>query len=98
MYRFKTFDSRDCTNDIQSLEASVNAWMEQEHPRIRLMCQTPVGDHVLLSFVFEVVAEIAEQPTKAVTAIPDVFEENLEDTTLDPNEPPPITGDINIIQ
>ncbi len=98
MYRFKTFDSRDSAGDLHSLEARVNAWMELDRPRIRLMCQTPIGNHVLLSFVFEVITEVEDQPAQAVTAVPDVFQETMEDTPLDPNEPPPIDGKKQLIQ
>jgi hypothetical protein len=92
MYRFKTFNSRDCNGDIQSLEASVNAWIAADRPRIRLMSQTPIGNHILLSFVFEVISEIDDQPAMTITAVPEVFQDTLEDSHLDPNEPP-ITGD-----
>jgi hypothetical protein len=98
VYRFKLFDSRDSADNLHSLEARVNAWMERERPRIRLMCQTPIGSHILLSFVFEVVAEIADQPAQAVTAVPDVFQETMEDTPLDPNEPPPLDGGGEVVR
>lgn len=97
MYRFKTFNSRDCNDDFQTLEIKVNDWIEEDRPRIRMMCQTPVGNHILLSFVFEVVSEIEDQPAKAITAVPEVFQETLDDTPLDPNEPP-VTGDLDIVQ
>ncbi len=97
MYRFKTFNSRDCDDDIQSLEASVNAWIETERPRIRLMSQTPFGTHILLSFVFEVISEIDDQPAITITAVPEAYHDTLEDTPFDPNEPP-ITGDPKILQ
>lgn len=96
MYRFKTFDSRDGVGDIAALEARVNTWIEHEHPRIRLMCQTPIANHILLSFVFEVATDIDDQIAKAATAVPDVFQETLEETELDPSEPPPINGEINM--
>jgi hypothetical protein len=98
VYRFKTFDSRDSADDLRSLEARVNAWMELDRPRIRLMCQTPIGSHVVLSFVFEVVAEVEDQPAQSVTAIPDVFQETMEDTPLDPNEPLPLDGKSTMIR
>ena len=98
MYRFKAFDSRDGVGDIAALEAQVNTWIEHEHPRIRLMCQTPVGNHILLSFVFEVATDIEDQLAKAATEVPDIFQENLEDAELDPSGPPPMNSDINMIQ
>ncbi|HLW02097.1 MAG TPA: hypothetical protein VKT82_25815 [Ktedonobacterales bacterium] len=95
MYRFKTFRSGDCNGDIQLLEAKVNAWIEADHPRIRLMCQTPLGDEVLLSFAFEIISEVDDQPALSITAVPEVFQDTLEDTPLDPNEPPPVNGELN---
>jgi hypothetical protein len=92
VYHFKTFNSQDCDDDIQSFEARVNTWIEEERPRIRMMCQTPIGNHVLLSFVFEVISEADDQPAKAITTVPEVFQETLEDTYIDPNEPP-VIGD-----
>lgn len=97
MYRFKAFDSRDGAGDIESLETRVNIWIEQERPRIRLMCQTPVGNHIVLSFVFEVASDIEDQVAKMATAVPDVFQETLEDTPLDPEEPPPMHDTIDTI-
>jgi hypothetical protein len=53
VYRFKAFDSAQCGDVLSTLEARVNAWMEEEHPRIRHMCQSTRGEHILLSFVYE---------------------------------------------
>ena len=53
MYRFKAFDSAQCGDAMSTLEAMVNAWMEEERPRIRHMCQSVRGEHILLSFVYE---------------------------------------------
>ncbi len=98
MYRFKAFDSRDGAGDIESLETRVNVWIEQERPRIRLMSQTPVGNHIVLSFVFEVASDIEDQVAKAATVVPDVFQETMEDTQLDPADPPPMTDNSDTIQ
>jgi hypothetical protein len=92
LYRFKTFDSRECADDLRALEARVNAWMDEERPRIRIMCQTPIDAHILVSFVFEVVVEVVEQPAKAITAIPDLLQDTLETPPFDQNEPPPVHG------
>ncbi len=93
MYRFKTFHSGDCNGDLQLLEARVNAWIEAEHPRIRLMSQTPIGNQVLISFVYEMISEVDDQPAISITAVPEVFQDTLDDTPLDPNEPPSIDGE-----
>lgn len=53
LYRFKGFDSAECGDSMSALEAVVNAWMEEEHPRIRLVSQSMRGEHILLSFVYE---------------------------------------------
>lgn len=53
MYKFKGFDSAQCGDSMAALEAMVNAWMDGERPRIRQMCQSMRGDHILLSFVYE---------------------------------------------
>ena len=53
MYRFKGFDSAQCGDSMTALEAMVNAWMEEERPRIRHVCQTMRSEHILLSFVYE---------------------------------------------
>ncbi len=98
MYRFKVFDSRDSAGDITSLEAKVNAWIEAERPRIRLMCQTSIGESVLLSFVFEVSSDLEDQVAKAATAVPEVFQDTLENTPLDPSESPPLTDNSDVIQ
>src|SRR6185312_11517506 len=74
VYRFKIFHSGDCNGDIQLLEAKVNAWIEADRPRIRLMCQTPIGNEVLLSFAFEFISEVDDQPAISITAVPDVFQ------------------------
>ncbi|GCE13486.1 hypothetical protein [Tengunoibacter tsumagoiensis] len=53
MYRYKGFDSALCGDSMVALEAMVNAWMEEQQPRIRQMCQSMRGEHILLSFVYE---------------------------------------------
>jgi hypothetical protein len=60
VYRYKGFDSTQCEDDMSALEAMINAWMEIEHPRIRHVCQSMRGEHVLLSFVYEVTREVEQ--------------------------------------
>jgi hypothetical protein len=98
MYRFKTFHSGDCSGDFQALEARINAWIEADRPRIRLMSQTLLGDQVLLSFVFEYISEVDDQPAISITAAPESYQEGPEDTSLDSNDPPPISGERNKLQ
>lgn len=68
MYRFKGFDSAQCGDSLSALEAIVNAWMEGEQPRIRHMCQTMRGDHILLSFVYEDSRQIEQRVTTQTQA------------------------------
>lgn len=58
VYKFKGFDSAQCEDSMSALETVVNAWMEEEHPRIRQMCQSVRGEHILLSFVYEDAREL----------------------------------------
>ena len=60
MYKYKGFDSAQCGDDISALESMINTWMESEHPRIRHVCQSMRGEHILLSFVYEVTRELEE--------------------------------------
>jgi hypothetical protein len=66
---------------MTALEQLVNAWMEEEHPRIRQMCQSMRGEHILLSFVYEETHEL-EQRVSAQTqtsGLPRYFEEDFLD-------------------
>ena len=46
---------------MSALEEMVNVWMEAEHPRIRHICQTMRGNHILLSFVYEETRELEQR-------------------------------------
>ena len=61
VYRYKGFDSAQCGDSMSVLEGMVNAWMEAERPRIRHVCQTMRGDHILLSFVYEDTRELEQR-------------------------------------
>ena len=61
MYRYKGFDSTQCGDDMSALESMINAWMELEHPRIRHVCQSMRGEHILLSFVYEVTRDVEQR-------------------------------------
>lgn len=82
---------------MSALEAVVNAWMEEEHPRIRNMCQTMRGEHILLTFVYEDTRELAQRvvaQTQVGVAFPRVFDdEYTEDRPTNPRipaTPPPM--------
>ncbi len=82
MYRFKGFDSTQCDDSISALEAVVNAWMEDEHPRIRHVCQSMRGEHILLSFVYEVTHQV-EQRVAAQTQVGVTFPRFFDDEFAD---------------
>lgn len=99
MYRFKGFDSVVCGDSMSALEVLVNAWMEEERPRIRHVCQTMRGEHILLSFVYEDTREleqrIASQTQTGVTGgFPRFFDDDFADerptTPRIPATPPPM--------
>ncbi|HYT27984.1 MAG TPA: hypothetical protein VEL72_03125 [Ktedonobacteraceae bacterium] len=81
MYRFKGFDSAQCGDSMSALEAIVNAWMEEEHPRIRHVCQSLRGTHILLSFVYEETRELEQRVAlqSQMNAIPRFFEDDFVD-------------------
>ena len=99
MYRFKGFDSNVCGDNMTTLEAIVNAWMEEERPRIRQMCQTMRGEHILLSFVYEDTRELEQRvASHAQTGITGGFQRFVDDDFIDerpttpriPATPPPM--------
>jgi hypothetical protein len=100
VYRFKGFDSSLCGDNMAALEAMVNAWMEGECPRIRQMCQSIRGQHILLSFVYEDIQELERRVSTQtqVTAITGAFPRIFNDDKIDdrptspsiPATPPPM--------
>ncbi len=95
VYRFKGFDSARCGDSMNSLEQLVNIWMEEEHPRIRHMCQSVRGEHILLSFVYEETRELEQRvAAQTQTALPRYFEEDFVDDRPTggriPATPPPM--------
>ncbi len=82
MYRFKGFDSTQCGDNMSALEAIVNAWMESEHPRIRHVCQSVRGEHILLSFVYEETRELEQRVSvqaQTTNALPRFFDDEFPD-------------------
>ena len=99
MYKFKGFDSAQCGDHMSTLEAIINAWLEEEHPRIRHVCQSMRGDHILLSFVYEDSRELEQRVmTQAQTGITGAFPRLFDDEYAEehptgpriPATPPPM--------
>ena len=65
---------------MSALEQVGNAWMETEHPRIRHVCQSMRGDHILLSFVYEETRELEQRVMlQTQTSLPRYFEDDFID-------------------
>lgn len=80
MYRFKGFDSAQYGDSMPALEAMVNDWIEAERPRIRHVCQSMRGDHILLSFVYEETRELEQRvAAQASAALPRFFDDDFVD-------------------
>jgi len=80
VYKFKGFDSAQCGDSMSALEAMVNAWMEADHPRIRHVCQSMRGEHILLSFVYEETRELEERvftQAQTTSALPRFFDDDF---------------------
>ena len=99
VYRFKGFDSALCGDNMAALETIVNTWMETDHPRIRHMCQSVRGEHILLSFVYEDAHElehrVAAQAQTSITGgfprfFDDEFVEEKPTSPRIPATPPPV--------
>jgi len=85
MLHYKAFTSADCNDNIAAFEQSVNEWMEQERPYVHTMTQSSFGAHVVISFLYETDADAEREERVAVaTAAPEVFEEALRESDLDP--------------
>jgi hypothetical protein len=73
---------------MAALEAMVNAWMEGEHPRIRHMCQSMRGNHILLTFVYEDTRELQQRlPAQVQTGITGPFSRLVDDIDDHPTSP-----------
>jgi hypothetical protein len=96
VYKYKGFDSAQCGDSISALESMINAWMESEHPRIRHVCQSMRGEHILLSFVYEVTGELEKRVTTQAqtTSVSRYFEDDYVDErptgSRIPVAPPPV--------
>ena len=81
---------------MAALEALVNDWMESEHPRIRHVCQSMRGEHILLSFVYEITRELEQRvTTQSQTAtlsryFDDEFLDEMPTGSRIPITPPPV--------
>lgn len=81
---------------MAALEQLVNVWLEAEHPRIRQMCQSMRGEHILLSFVYEEARDLEQRLSMqpATSVLPRYFDEDFVDDRSTggriPATPPPM--------
>ena len=85
MVHYKAFSSAVCNDDVAALERLVNEWLAGEQPYVHSMAQSSLGEHLVLSFLFEDDdAHDSQKATAVAVATPDIFAEALRDTDLDP--------------
>jgi hypothetical protein len=89
MLRFKSFSSEACHDDVAKLERMVNDWLATAQPHIQHMAQSAFREHLVVSFVYDDSHHRVATASHAV-AIPEVFEEELQDAELDPAEVMPL--------
>lgn len=53
MLHYKAFTSDMTNGDIAALEKMVNTWLEETHPLVHTMTQSPAGAGIVLSFLYE---------------------------------------------
>lgn len=74
---------------MSALEAIVNTWMEVDHPRIRHVCQSIRGEHILLSFVYEETRELEQRVAvqAQTTSLPRFFDDEFSEEPPTPTNP-----------
>jgi hypothetical protein len=85
MLRYKVFDSALAGGDLIRLEAAVNDWLRAEQPRIRLLAQSPRGDQIILSFVYEEGPGVGARSRVSAGESED-FDEKPDELDQDPDE------------
>src|SRR5579863_8664178 len=74
MLHYKAFSSAACNDDVVALEQLVNAWLASEQPYVHSMAQSSLGEHLVLSFLFEDDdAHDSQRATAVAVATPDIF-------------------------
>lgn len=93
MPQFKAFSSASDITSLARMEHEINEWMKHERPRILHMAQSAADNarttvphflYVVVSFVYDHGDTASLGVATATTAVPDVFDRNLDDAELDP--------------
>ena len=79
MQRFRAFSSAGWDDDIGLMERAINAWLDSEHPHVHMMAQAPLGEHLIVSFIY---ADSFQTETAAEAAsVADMFEREIENSS-----------------
>jgi len=84
MLHYKAFTSDTTNGDIAALEAAVNSWLEETHPLVHTMTQSPSGAGLVVSFLYELEDEsqgAAVATAEAEEPVP-VAQHELADTLV----------------
>ena len=57
MLHYKAFTSDTTNGDLAALETAVNSWLEETHPLVHTMTQSPCGSGMVVSFLYELEEE-----------------------------------------
>jgi hypothetical protein len=66
MLHYKAFTSDMVRGDIAALEQMVNAWLEDAHPLVHTMTQSPYGSGTIVGFLYELEDEQGERVATAL--------------------------------
>ncbi len=61
MLHYKAFASDVARGDVATLEKTVNTWLDEAHPLVHTMTQSPCGLGVIVSFLYELEDEQHER-------------------------------------
>lgn len=61
MLHYKAFTTNQTGSDFVALEQTVNAWLDEVHPLVHTMTQSPCGGGVVVSFLYEMEDEQQER-------------------------------------
>lgn len=65
MLHYKAFTSDTTNGDVAALERLVNAWLDDVHPLVHTMTQSPQGAYLVVSFLYELEEEQRERVATA---------------------------------
>ncbi len=65
MLHYKAFSSDTTSGDIAALERMVNDWLNEVHPLVHTMTQSPHGAALVVSFLYELEEEQRERVATA---------------------------------